>query len=314
MKILFIIDNIDSIKSYKDTSFAFMLEAQNRKHEIYYCKQEHLSFHENVVFGNTYHIEVKDQIENFYKVLSQKPTHPLTEFDVILMRKDPPFDLNYIYTTYLLEHLEKQGVLVVNKPQSLRDCNEKLFTLQFPQCTPPLIVSSQKTTLKEFVKLHSDCVLKPLDSMGGKEIYLTHASDVNLSTIIEMLTRDESTPIMAQKFVPEIKQGDKRVLLINGTPIEYGLSRIPPNGDIRGNLAAGGKGVGSKLTERDYWICEQIAPTLKEKDLFFVGIDIIGDYLTEINVTSPTCVREIDTAFNINISARFFDFLESLFL
>lgn len=310
MKILFIIDDINLIKTHKDTSFAFMLEAQKRKYEVYYCQQEHLSFHDNMVFGNIYSIEVFDQKDSFYKILSQNPICPLSDFEVVLMRKDPPIHLNYIYTTYFLDILEKHGVKVINRPKSLRDFNEKFFISQFPQCAPPFIVSSQKSSLKNFISSHSQCVLKPLNAMGGKAIYLTSRSDINLSSVIEILTDNESTPIMAQKFIPEIKQGDKRVLLINGEPIEYGLSRVPQSGDIRGNLAAGGQAIGSPLSEKDYWICEQISSKLKEEGLFFVGIDIIGDYLTEINITSPTCVREIDTIFKINISARFFDFLE----
>jgi glutathione synthase len=223
------------------------------------------------------------------------------------MRKDPPFNLQYIYTTYLLEIVEKKGVLIVNRPQSLRDCNEKIFTLNFPHCTPALIVSSQKTQLKDFVKTQSQCILKPLDAMGGHEIFLSNASDPNLSVIIETLTRNETIPIMAQQFIPQITEGDKRILLINGYPIDYALARIPRKGETRGNLAAGGSGIAVALTDRDRWICEQIGPTLREKGLHFVGIDVIGNYLTEINVTSPTCVREIDKAFNLNISALFWD-------
>ncbi len=307
MKILFIIDPIESLSLYKDTSFAFMLEAQHRKYEIYYCEQKHLYYHQQDVFADIFHITAENAPNETIRCIKEEKASSLSHFDVILMRKDPPFNLQYIYTTYLLEIVEKKGVLIVNRPQSLRDCNEKIFTLNFPHCTPALIVSSQKTQLKDFVKTQSQCILKPLDAMGGHEIFLSNASDPNLSVIIETLTRNETIPIMAQQFIPQITEGDKRILLINGYPIDYALARIPRKGETRGNLAAGGSGIAVALTDRDRWICEQIGPTLREKGLHFVGIDVIGNYLTEINVTSPTCVREIDKAFNLNISALFWD-------
>ncbi|MCS5708517.1 glutathione synthase [Candidatus Berkiella cookevillensis] len=307
MKILFIIDPIESLNLYKDTSFAFMLEAQHRKYEIYYCEQRHLYYHQEDVLADVFRITVKNAPEEAIHCIQEEKDFSLSSFDVILMRKDPPFNLQYIYTTYLLEIVEKKGVLIVNRPQSLRDCNEKIFALTFPHCTPALMVSSQKAKLQDFIQRQSQCVLKPLDGMGGREIFLSNASDLNLSVIIETLTKNETTPIMVQQFVPEITEGDKRILLINGYPIDYALARIPPKGEIRGNLAAGGSGIAVALTDRDRWICEQIGPTLREKGLHFVGIDVIGNYLTEINVTSPTCVREIDKAFNLNISALFWD-------
>lgn len=307
MKVLFIIDPIETLNLHKDTSFAFMLEAQRRNYEIYFCEQKHIYFEQQDVLADVFKINIKDHPENSIHRIKEQTACMLSSFDVILMRKDPPFNLQYIYTTYLLEIVEKKGVLVVNKPQSLRDCNEKIFTLTFPQCTPPLLVSSQKAKLKDFVQAHSQSVLKPLDAMGGREIFLSNANDPNLPVIIETLTKNETMPIMAQKFIPEITEGDKRILLIDGQPIDYALARIPRKGEIRGNLAAGGSGVGVQLTDRDRWICAQIGPTLREKGLHFVGIDVIGNYLTEINVTSPTCVREIDKAFKLNISATFWD-------
>lgn len=312
MKVLFIIDDPNTLKTYKDTSYAFMVEAQNRKHEVYICQQQQLQYREDNVFAHTMLISVDEKKTPWYQVLSENKQHNLSGFDLIMMRKDPPFNLNYIYTTYLLELLENKGVLVINKPQSLRDCNEKAFTLQFPQCIPPVQVTALKENIVAFVATHKECVLKPLDGMAGKAIYKTHSKDQNLPVIIEMWTKDQTVPIMVQKFIPEIKNGDKRILLINGEPVAYALYRIPHKGEIRGNLAAGGTGKGAQLNDRDRWICQQLSPTLKAKGLVFVGIDVIGDYLTEINVTSPTCVREIDEAFDINISAQFFDCVEAL--
>lgn len=307
MKILFIIDPIESLSLYKDTSFAFMLEAQHRKYEIYYCEQKHLYYHQQDVLADIFRITVENTPEEAIHCIQEEKAFSLSSFDVVLMRKDPPFNLQYIYTTYLLEIVEKKNVLIVNRPKSLRDCNEKMFALTFPHCTPTLVVSSQKAKLQDFIQTQSQCVLKPLDGMGGREVFLSNAKDPNLSVIIETLTKNQTTPIMVQQFIPEITEGDKRILLINGYPIDYALARIPSKGEIRGNLAAGGSGIAVALTDRDRWICEQIGPTLREKGLHFVGIDVIGNYLTEINVTSPTCVREIDKAFNLNISALFWD-------
>jgi len=219
------------------------------------------------------------------------------------MRKDPPFDMDYIYSTYLLEQAQREGTLIVNDPQSLRDCNEKLFATQFPQCCPPLIVASSQEKLKAFHRHHEDVIYKPLDGMGGASIFRVKTADPNLSVVIETLTDNGRQQIMAQKFIPDIVNGDKRILMIDGKPVDYALARIPASGETRGNLAAGGSGVAQELTERDLWICEQIGPTLREKGLIFVGLDVIGDYLTEINVTSPTCIREIDKAFNLDIAS-----------
>ena len=236
----------------------------------------------------------------------------LSDLDVILMRKDPPFDNEFIYSTYILEAAEQLGTLIVNKPQSLRDCNEKIFATQFPQCCPPVLVSRQAKQLKAFHKQHHDVIFKPLDGMGGTSIFRLKPDDPNVSVIIETLTNNGTTTIMAQRFIPEIQAGDKRILLIDGEPIPYTLARIPAKGETRGNLAAGGTGKAMPITARERWICEQISSTLKEKGLLFVGIDVIGDYLTEINVTSPTCIREIDAAYNTEIASKLINAIQRI--
>jgi glutathione synthase len=251
-------------------------------------------------------LKVFDDAENWYE-LGEAEDLELSSLDAILMRKDPPFDMNYIYSTYVLEKAEEKGTVIVNKAQSLRDANEKLFTNYFPQCMPPTVVSSQAENLTAFFDEHKDIILKPLDGMGGASIFRVKPGDSNIGVIIETLTEHGSKLTMAQRFIPEITQGDKRILLINGEPVPYALARIPAEGENRGNLAVGGEGVGIELNDRDRWICEQVAPLLKEKGLIFVGIDVIGDYLTEVNVTSPTCIRELDKQFNLNISALLMD-------
>ncbi|MBP3858275.1 MAG: glutathione synthase, partial [Pseudomonas sp.] len=234
----------------------------------------------------------------------------LSDLDVILMRKDPPFDMEFVYSTYLLEQAERDGVLIVNKPQSLRDCNEKLFATQFTQCTPPTVVSRRADVLREFAALHGDVILKPLDGMGGTSIFRHRVGDPNLSVILETLTNNGTQQIMAQGYLPAIKDGDKRILMIDGEPVDYCLARIPAQGETRGNLAAGGRGEARPLSEKDRWIAAQVGPTLREKGLLFVGLDVIGEHLTEINVTSPTCIREIDNAFGTNIGALLMDAIE----
>ena len=302
-------DPIGSINFKKDSTLAMLLEAQQRGYELYYMEQNDLFLSDQQVFSNTQKLSVASHPDNWFK-LNDQQTISLSELGVILMRKDPPFDMNYIFTTYLLELAETQGTLIVNKPQSLRDANEKLYTAWFPQCTVPTVVSSQSDTLRNFISKQQDVILKPLDSMGGSSIFHVKQGDANTNVIIETLTLNNSKPIMAQRFIPEITQGDKRILLIDGEPVPYALARIPSATDHRANLAAGGTGKGIELSERDTWICEQVAPMLKEKGLIFVGIDVIGDYLTEVNVTSPTCIRELDEQFNINISARLMDSIE----
>lgn len=232
--------------------------------------------------------------------------------DFILMRKDPPFDMEYIYTTYLLEQVEKTGTLIVNKPSSLRDANEKLFATQFPQCCTKTLVSRDPSQLRDFVKEQQDVILKPLDGMGGESIFRVTPSDPNLSVILESITQKGNKTTMAQCFIPQITEGDKRILMINGEAIPYALARIPAPGETRGNLAAGGQGVGMELNEREHWICQQLGPKLKEMGLIFVGIDVIGEYLTEVNVTSPTCIRELDEQFNIDIGMQLMNCLEDM--
>ena len=240
---------------------------------------------------------------------SLEPTtiRELAELDVILMRKDPPFDNEFIYSTYLLEQAERAGTLIVNKPQSLRDYNEKFFATLFPQCCTDCMVSRDMNRLREFAAHHQDVIFKPLDGMGGTSIFRVKVDDPNVSVILETLTERGQCQIMAQKFIPEIKQGDKRILMIDGEPVPYALARIPAEGETRGNLAAGGSGVGQPLSDRDHWIADQVGPVLKEKGLLFVGLDVIGDYLTEINVTSPTCIRELDAQFDISIADMLMD-------
>lgn len=302
-------DPIGSINFKKDSTLAMLLEAQQRGYELYYMEQNDLFLSEQQVNVRSQKLSVTKNPDNWFS-LSEQQTISMSELDVILMRKDPPFDMNYIFTTYLLELAEAQDTLIVNKPQSLRDANEKLYTAWFPQCTVPTVVSSQAEQLRAFIDEQQDVILKPLDSMGGSSIFHVKQGDANTNVIIESLTNNHRKPIMAQRYIPEITKGDKRILLIDGKPIPYALARIPSATDHRANLATGGTGKGIELSERDYWICEQVAPTLQEKGLIFVGIDVIGDYLTEINVTSPTCIRELDEQFNINISAILMDCIE----
>lgn len=308
-KLGIVMDAIDSIKPYKDSSFAMLLEAQRRGFEIYYMQQQDLYMDSGISYANSQRLSVTDQTRDYYR-LTQPKTIKLSELDVILMRKDPPFDLEYIYTSYLLEQAEEQGTLIVNKPQSLRDCNEKLFTRAFPQCCTPTRVARDASLLKDFLSEHQDIIIKPLDGMGGQSIFRIQQGDPNTNAIIEAVTQYGKRQTMVQKFIPEISAGDKRILLIDGEPVPYALARIPAAGENRGNLAAGASSRGQPLSDRDYWICQQIAPTLRQKGLIFVGIDVIGDYLTEINVTSPTCIRELDSQFHLNISGDLFDCIE----
>ena len=254
-------------------------------------------------------LEVRYDPEDWF-TLGDYQERPLSDLDVILMRKDPPFDMEYIYSTYLLEQAEAAGTLVVNKPQSIRDCNEKMFATLFPQCTPPVMVARSAEQLRKFASEHGDVVLKPLDGMGGASIFRTSPEDPNFSVILETLTGHGSRQAMIQKYIPEITAGDKRILLIDGEPVPYALARIPAEGELRGNLAAGGSGAGMELSERDRWIASQVAPAVKEKGLLFVGLDVIGDYLTEINVTSPTCIRQLDEQFGISIGDQLMDKIE----
>ena len=301
VKLGVVMDPIANINVKKDTTLAMLLAAQRRGWELYYMEQNNLSLDQGLARGEVRRLSVQDNPEGWYELGSPQDI-ALSELDVLLMRKDPPFDMDFIYSTYILEAAQRAGTLVVNDPRSLRDCNEKLFATQFPQCCPPLIVAASAARLKAFHAEHGDVIFKPLDGMGGASIFRVKAGDPNLSVIIETLTDHGREQIMAQKFLPEIVAGDKRILLVDGEPAEYGLARIPMSGETRGNLAAGGSGVAMPLTDRERWICAQVAPVLREKGLLFVGLDVIGDYLTEINVTSPTCVRELDRAHELDIA------------
>lgn len=304
-----VMDPISAINIKKDSSFAMLLAAQAKGWSLYYMEQQDLFLHQGVVSAEMKPLRVFQNADKWFE-LEGSQTRPLTDLDAILMRKDPPFDMEYIYSTYLLEQAKAGGVLIVNNPQSLRDANEKLYTAWFPQCCPPTLVSRKKYLIREFQQQHQDIILKPLDGMGGASIFRVKHDDPNFSVIIETLTDHGRKSVMAQKFIPEIIDGDKRILMINGEPVPYALARIPAEGETRGNLAAGGRAEGRPLTERDRWICQQVGPTLREKGLLFVGLDVIGDYLTEINVTSPTCIRELDSQFSLNIAAELMDCIE----
>lgn len=307
-----VMDPIASIHPEKDTSLAFMLEAQDRGWEIVYMEMADLFLKDGHAEARMRQVKLFNDPDKWFEFTGET-YEPLNDLDVILMRKDPPFDIEYIMATYILERAEVEGVLVVNKPASLRDANEKIFTAWFPQCCPPSLLTRSPDAIKTLLETHKKIVVKPTDKMGGKSVYVISKGDVNTNVILNEITSSGSRYIQAQKYIPEIERsGDKRIILINGIPVDFGIARIPAEGDHRGNLAAGAKAQGFELTERDRWICEQIGPALKERGLLFAGIDVIGDYLTEINVTSPTCIREIDTIYNTNIAAMFLDALQNL--
>ena len=305
-----LMDDISSIKPHKDSTFAMMLEAQARHWEIYTFDSSDMYYSDGKVIADSRKTLVNDSKTDWYSSEDAQPIS-LGALDAIFMRKDPPFDMDYIYATYLLEQLESDGVLVVNKPSSLRDANEKLFALNFPECIPKTLVSSNIEKLNTFINEIKTVVVKPLDGMGGTDIYKLSHGDRNIEEVLQKITNNQSRYIMAQEFLPEIKEGDKRILLINGKPVDYALARLPAEGSFKGNLAAGAKGVGQPLSERDRYLCSQIAPMLIKKELMFVGLDVIGDYITEINVTSPTCIRELDKQFGLNISATLLDEVEN---
>lgn len=309
IKLGIVMDPIAQINVNKDSSLAMLLEAQSRGYQLYYMEMEDLYLHNGRAHATMKPLRVQQNADNWYQFGPQWDA-PLAELDVILMRKDPPFDTEFIYATYMLERAETEGTLIVNNPRSLRDANEKLFTAWFSELTPDTLVSRSSAKLRQFYAEHQDIILKPLDGMGGASIFHIKPGDRNLSVIIETLTQHGSRYAMAQKFIPEISAGDKRILVVNGEPIPYCLARIPAHGETRGNLAAGGRGEARPLSDSDRHIAESVAPVLKEKGLYFVGLDVIGDKLTEINVTSPTCIREIEAAFDINISAKMMDSIE----
>ena len=309
IKIGVVMDPIGSIQYKKDSTLAMLWEAQRRQWSIFYFEQSQLFLRDGIAYGEGCGLQVF-QDEKKWFACDAMQTIPLAELDVILMRKDPPFNAEYIYTTHLLEHAARYGVLVVNRPQSLRDFNEKLFATYFPQCAPPTLVTRSITKLKAFWRTYGDIVCKPLDTMGGTSVFRLQAHDVNAPVIFSLLTQNETCLTMAQQFIPQIEQGDKRILLINGEPVPHALARIPQGDDWRGNLAVGAKAQVQPLSERDQFICAQVGPLLRERGLYFVGLDVIGDYLTEINVTSPTGIRELDAHLHINISAILLDVIE----
>ena len=304
-----LMDDIANIDQKKDSTFAMMLEAQGREWEIYTFDTADMFYQKGQIFANVRKTFVIDSENDWYSCEEQELLS-LSNVDVIFMRKDPPFDMDYIYATYLLEQVEISGVMVINKPSSLRDANEKLFALNFSDYMPETLVSSNIEKLIAFIIDNEEVVVKPLDGMGGKDIYKLNEGVENINEVLLKITNQGQRYIMAQEFLSEIKHGDKRILLVNGIPIDYALARLPAEGSFKGNLAAGAKGVGQPLTERDRYLCKKIAPMLIEKELIFVGLDVIGDYITEINVTSPTCIRELDKQFDINISAQLLDVIE----
>ena len=301
-----VMDPIEQINYKKDSTLAMLWAAGDRGWHIDYMTLPDLYLNAGKARARVRQVTAFRDPENFYE-LGEERDIDMGELDVVLMRKDPPFDNEFLYATHILDQAQRQGAWVVNRPQSLRDCNEKLFALQFPQCIPTLIVSRDPVRLRAFHREHQDVVMKPLDGMGGSSIFRLRPDDANVSVMIETLTNHGQTTIMAQKYLPEIVDGDKRILLIDGEPVDYCLARVPAVGESRGNLAAGGTGRAQPLTDRDRWIAEQVGPVAREKGLMFVGLDVIGDSLTEINVTSPTCIREIDTQFGTDIAGSLMD-------
>ena len=306
VKLGVVMDPIATINVKKDSTLAMLIAAQKRGWSLHYMEMDSLFVRDGQAYGHVDELNVKDDPISWYE-FGKKSDIALSELDVILMRKDPPFDMEFIYATYALERAEAAGVLIVNKPQSIRDANEKFFTAWFPQCCPPPQVSRRMSDFHNFLSKQKDIIVKPLDGMGGASIFRVNQGNSNTNVIFETLTQRGHCYAMAQRFIPEIKDGDKRLLMIDGEPLDYCLARIPHKNDVRGNLAAGATGEGRGLTARDRWIATQVGPTLRNKGLIFVGLDIIGDYLTEINVTSPTCIRELDERFHLDIGGILMD-------
>jgi len=305
-----VMDPIGSIHFHKDSTLAMLQSAQKRGWELHYMEQNDLVLNDGTAYAQMRSLTVTGDPDKWYEC-SAPVFAALDSLDVILMRKDPPWDMEYVYTTIVLARAEKAGVLVVNRTDSLRDVNEKLFTAWFPQCCAPTLVTRDAERLKDFLSRHGEMILKPLNGMGGASVFHLHQGDSNTNVTIELLTDYGNRFTMAQKYLPEISEGDKRILVIDGQPVPYALARVPAPGESRGNLAAGGHGKGVELSERDRWICEQVGPTLRDKGLWFVGLDVIGDYLTEINVTSPTCIRELDRIYGLSIADQLMDCIES---
>ncbi len=304
-----VMDPIGAINYKKDTTLGLLWAAQDRGWQLWYMEQHDLFIKDGLTWARMRPLEVREDSTDWF-TLGDAVERDLAELNAVLMRKDPPFDMEFFYTTHLLENAERRGTVVVNRCASLRDCNEKLFATAFPQCCPQLIVSRDMQKLRSFHQTHGDVVFKPLDGMGGSAIFRVAANDPNLSVILETLTEQGQRTIMGQVYLPAIVDGDKRILMINGEPVPYCLARVPLAGESRGNLAAGGTGRVQALTERDRWIAQQVGPSLRERGLWFVGLDVIGDYLTEINVTSPTCLREIEAAQHLGIAQQLMDCIE----
>ena len=309
IKLGIVMDPIANINIKKDSSFAMLLEAQRRGYEIHYMEMADLYLNNGEARARTRLVSVEQDYDKWYAFGTEQDI-ALADLNVVLMRKDPPFDTEFIYATYILERAEEKGTLIVNKPQSLRDCNEKLFTAWFADLTPHTLVTRNKAQLKAFWQQHGDIILKPLDGMGGASIFRVKEGDPNLGVIAETLTELGSRYCMAQNYLPAIKDGDKRVLVVDGEPVPYCLARIPQGGETRGNLAAGGRGEPRPLSDSDWEIARRVGPTLKAKGLIFVRLDIIGDKLTEINVTSPTCIREIEAEYPVSITGMLMDAIE----
>ncbi|MBK1716151.1 glutathione synthase [Thiocystis violacea] len=306
----FVMDPIGSIKIKKDSTFAMMLAARRRGWALWYMEVADLRLVDGRTLARARSIEVIDDPGGWFR-FGDEARLPLDELDVVLMRKDPPFDMEYIYATYLLEQAQRGGCLIVNDPRSLRDANEKVFTALFPQCAPPTLITRQAGDIRDFQARHGDIILKPLHGMGGASVFLIRPGDPNLSVIVETLTEHGQRFCMAQRFIPEIRDGDKRILMIDGEAVPFCLARIPAPGETRGNLAAGASAEARPLTERDRWIAGQVGPELRARGILFAGLDVIGDFLTEINVTSPTCIRELDAAFGLDIAADLMDRIET---
>ena len=310
LDVVVVMDPIESIKTAKDSSFAMLLEAQRRGHRLHYVRPGGLSVADGRAAAMVAPLSVVDAPKQYFE-LGAWSRLEFGPGQVVLMRKDPPVDADYLHDTQILGLAQAQGALVVNDPQGLRDFNEKLAALLFPQCCPPTLVSRDAAALKAFVGEHGEAVLKPLDGMGGRSIFRARAGEANLNVILETLTEGGRHLAMAQRYLPAIVDGDKRILLVDGEPVDYCLARIPQGDEFRGNLAAGGRGEGRPLSERDRWIAAQVGPEMKRRGMLFVGLDVIGDYLTEVNVTSPTCIRELDAQFGLNIAGSLFDRIEA---
>ena len=309
MKLGVVMDPIETINVKKDSTLAMMIEAQGKGHEIIYIAPDSLFIKSGIAYASSNRMEVKNDLSDWF-TKEEETIIELSELDSILMRQDPPFNSGYIYNTYVLEMAARQGVNIFNNPKSLRDCNEKVYATEFPQCCTRHLVTSRKDFLTDFVLENKDTVIKPLDGMGGASIFRVKANDPNLNVILETITNHFTEKVMIQEFIPEISEGDKRILIVDGKPMNASIARVPAEGELRGNLAAGASAVAKSLSERDLWICEEVGPSLVEKGLILVGLDIIGDYLTEINVTSPTCFKEYKELCDIDVAKIFIESVE----